>query len=263
MEGWIKIYRKIVENPYYFSEKFTRSQAWIDLLILANHKQGMFYIRGIKIIVKRGQIGWGVERLSQRWKWSRGKVERFLNDLEIENQIVRQKTNATTLISLVNYDLYQEDYKSNRASNNNLNEKTNENAKKFETIKQKDLNKNDNNMKNNENDNNEDEIETLILPFNSKAFEDLWNLLIKEKKWKYKSTAALKLSLEKLSKVDELTAKQMIENTIAGEWQGLFELKEKNSDKKEKNGQQPKSTTTIYGVNEILIERGIDPNCDI
>jgi hypothetical protein len=113
MDGWIKIHRQITENPYYFSEAFTRGQAWVDMLIIANHREGFFYKRGIKVVVSRGQIGYDVDTLSKRWKWSRGKVERFFSELEKDSQIVRQKNNVTTLISIINYDLYQGDDKAN------------------------------------------------------------------------------------------------------------------------------------------------------
>jgi len=48
MEGWIKLHRQITENPLYFSEQFTRCQAWIDMLILANTKDGYFFKKGNK-----------------------------------------------------------------------------------------------------------------------------------------------------------------------------------------------------------------------
>lgn len=31
-KGWIRMYRKSVDDPMYFEEKFTRWQAWCDLL---------------------------------------------------------------------------------------------------------------------------------------------------------------------------------------------------------------------------------------
>lgn len=65
----------------------------------------------------------------------------------------------------------------------------------------------------------------LVLPFNSESFVQVWNVLVKEKKWKKKSAGALQASLELLSKHSEEDAIQMMKNTIAGEWQGLFEIK--------------------------------------
>jgi hypothetical protein len=119
MNGWISIHRKIVENPMWLCEPFTRAQAWIDLLLLANHKDGFIVVRGVRLDVKRGQVGYSIESLRKRWKWSRGKVERFINELESEHQIVKQTGNQTgkqtgkqkkpvsTVISITKYDEYQ------------------------------------------------------------------------------------------------------------------------------------------------------------
>lgn len=107
MDGWIKLYRKITENPLYFSEAFTRLQAWIDLLIIANHDESYIYVRGNKVEIKRGQVGKAQDTLADRWKWSRGKVDRFLKELEKSGQIVRQKNRVMSLISIVNYEVYQ------------------------------------------------------------------------------------------------------------------------------------------------------------
>ena len=122
MSGWIKLYRKITENPLYFSEPFNRSMAWIDMLLIANHSDNYFFKRGIRVEVKTGQIGYDLDSLAKRWKWSRGKVERFILMLENDNQVVRQKTNVTTLISIVNYKEYQCDGKPNDKPNSKPNE---------------------------------------------------------------------------------------------------------------------------------------------
>jgi hypothetical protein len=82
--------------------------------LLANHSENYFFKRGIRVDVKVGQIGYDLDSLAKRWKWSRGKVERFILMLENDNQVVRQKTNVTTLISIVNYKEYQTDDKPNR-----------------------------------------------------------------------------------------------------------------------------------------------------
>lgn len=109
MDGWIKIHRKLANNQMWTSEPFTRSQAWVDLIILANYQDGYFMVRGNRVDVKRGQCGWSVLSLAIRWKWSRGKVERYLNDLQNEQQIVQQKSRLTTLITILKYSEYQGD----------------------------------------------------------------------------------------------------------------------------------------------------------
>lgn len=106
MDGYIKLHRKLFENKYYFKQKFTYSQAWTDLLLLAKEKDDYVQKRGMRIMLKRGQIGEGIETLATRWKWSRGKVKRFINELKTDHQIEHQNIDVTTLISIVNYDKY-------------------------------------------------------------------------------------------------------------------------------------------------------------
>ena len=109
MNGWIKTYRVIQEDPMYFAEPFTRIQAFLDLVLIANHKRTTFFKRGIKITAERGQVIRSEEELAQRWKWSRGKVRRFLVELENDTKIVQQKTRLCNCISIVNYNKYQPD----------------------------------------------------------------------------------------------------------------------------------------------------------
>ena len=104
MEGWIKLHRKISDNRLWTCEPFTRGQAWIDLLLLASHQDSFFYVRGIKINVERGQLAWGEVKLSERWKWSRTKLRKFLKELEKEQQIIQQKNNVMQVVTIVNYD---------------------------------------------------------------------------------------------------------------------------------------------------------------
>lgn len=106
-EGFILLYRQMMESEMWKSEPFTRGQAWVDLLMLANHQDGWFRCRGVRVEVKRGQVGYGAVALGKRWQWSRGKVNRFLKELEMDQQIEQQKNNVTTLISIKKYDEYQ------------------------------------------------------------------------------------------------------------------------------------------------------------
>ena len=107
MSDWLKLYRSIGKSDLWLSEPFTRGQAWVDLLVLANWKPGSIRIRGTKVPLDRGQIGHAERYYCERWQWSRGKVRRFLGELETEQQIVQQKTNVTTVITIVNYEEYQ------------------------------------------------------------------------------------------------------------------------------------------------------------
>ena len=110
LDGWIKLHRQIISHKIWLSEKFTDGQAWIDLLLLANHQAGMVNKRGIRLDVPRGFVGWSELNLGKRWKWSRGKVRRFFVFLIQQNMIetVQQNNKLTTLIKIVNYEQYQD-----------------------------------------------------------------------------------------------------------------------------------------------------------
>ena len=39
-EGWIKLHRKIWENKYWLEpRRFSKAEAWIDIMLLASHKE--------------------------------------------------------------------------------------------------------------------------------------------------------------------------------------------------------------------------------
>lgn len=107
--GYVKLHRMSMENELYFADTFTRMSAWFDLLLLANHKAGKAVIRGNILEVKKGQLAYATKTLASRWKWSRGKVDRFLKYLENEHQIEHQKNSLTTIITIINWDKYQSD----------------------------------------------------------------------------------------------------------------------------------------------------------
>ena len=119
MDGWIKLHRQIIDTDDWLHEPFTRGQAWVDMLLLANHAEGSFRVRGIVVHLTRGQLGWSEETLAKRWKWSRGKVRRFFSELESETvqRIVQQKNNVSSVITILNYDKYQSDDTAERTPN--------------------------------------------------------------------------------------------------------------------------------------------------
>ena len=105
--GYFKFWRKLLHSDLWLSEKFSRGQAWVDLVGLANHKDGYIRVRGNRVEIPRGTVGWSAVRLGKRWRWSRGKVARFLDELETEQQIVQQKNAITSLIKIIKWDDYQ------------------------------------------------------------------------------------------------------------------------------------------------------------
>lgn len=108
-DGYIKLYRQIAENPLWKEKPFTRGQAWVDLLLKANFKDCETYIKGKRVLIKRGQTLRAVENLAYEWGWSPNKVRRFILDLTLQGMIKKIGTPNGTLITIENYETFQDE----------------------------------------------------------------------------------------------------------------------------------------------------------
>jgi len=153
--GWIKLHRQIIDSDDWLHEQFTRGQAWVDMLLLANHAGNSIRVRGIILNIERGQLGWSEERLAKRWKWSRGKARRFFSELESKSvqRIVQQKNNVISVITILNYEKYQ--------SCDTTDDTTDDTPNGHQTDTKRYTNKND---KKNKNDKNVRIIQTFYPP---------------------------------------------------------------------------------------------------
>ena len=102
-KGFIMIDRSILEDDMYFSEKFTRMQAYMDLCLLAAFKSRSFYIRGNKVELQPMQVAKSVRDLADRWQWSVNKVRGYLYELEKGGYIDTQKTSVNQIITIKKY----------------------------------------------------------------------------------------------------------------------------------------------------------------
>ena len=78
----------------------------------------------------------------------------------------------------------------------------------------------------------------VVLPFDSKEFADAWDVWLTErrergtKKYTQRGEQAALHKLQKDSQGDEATAIQMIQESIANSWQGIFPLKNQKNETK-------------------------------
>jgi len=110
--GWIKLWRKSENNdlhPLSEQREFTKWEAWLDLLLLANFKEKWWC--GKKC--QRGELLYSLDWYSKRWKWHRSKVWRFLKHLKKRNAIETVNETQTTRITILNYETYQQDQNAN------------------------------------------------------------------------------------------------------------------------------------------------------
>lgn len=105
-QGWIKIDRAIASH-WVWKEEFSKGQAWVDLLLHANHSDAKVMIKGRIITVKKGQQIRSEVTLSKTWSWSRDRVRRFLSLLRSDEMITTETIQVSTRITICNYSKYQ------------------------------------------------------------------------------------------------------------------------------------------------------------
>lgn len=103
MKGSHPIHRRLLNHWIWQDKPFAKGQAWIDLILLANHHDGTILMGGKPFKLKRGQVFRSRLTLAKRWGWSRGRINRFISVLETEQMIVQQTVQQGTLITLLNY----------------------------------------------------------------------------------------------------------------------------------------------------------------
>lgn len=120
-EGWAKLWRTLMDNPLWLEDTFTKGQAWVDLIMMAKRPDSD----------DPGAVCCSVLYLANRWKWSHGKVTRFLERLKGAGMIIVHKNGHQNgqsngkLLTLAKYGVYQKREKQDGKENGKQNGKEN------------------------------------------------------------------------------------------------------------------------------------------
>lgn len=204
-KGWISVHRTIFNNWLWEDKPFSKGQAWIDLLLLANHSDEKTLLGNELIHVKRGSKVTSLRKLSKRWGWSIKKVNNFLNLLESDNMIVVKRNTKRTAYTIVNYNDYQDEDIDKR----NTKETRGKHAGNTKETRGK-TNNNDNNVNNDlimiDKIRQDKFIKTWNENFNSKINENQFNQSINQLISSYSIDEVLSV-LDKATKSDYLLGK--------------------------------------------------------
>lgn len=118
MEGFVKLHRKILDNPIVCkdAEYFA---VWIYLLLNATHKEIDMIFKGKRTTLQPGQLITGRKSIAKQLSISESKVYRIIKDLKIEQQIEQQSSNKNSLITILNWNKYQINEQQNKQQVNN------------------------------------------------------------------------------------------------------------------------------------------------
>lgn len=156
-QGWIKLYRQIVENDLWSAEKFDKAHAWIDLLLLANHTDKKVIMSNQYVTIDRGSLITSYHKLAERWGWSVKTVSNYFKLLESDEMVHIKSTNRYTQITIANYEYFQakeDDEETQKETQNTHNLPHEGNAEETQRKHKLPTNKNDKNVNNSNNEKN-------------------------------------------------------------------------------------------------------------
>lgn len=141
MAGFVKIYRKILDNPIICKDSDHLS-TWLFLLLSAAHESHDVLFGKDKITLKIGQLITSRKSISDKLGINESKVERILTSFKNEHQIEQQSSSKSRLITILKWGDYQKREQQNEHHLNNI---------RTASEQQVNTNKNDKNEKNEKN----------------------------------------------------------------------------------------------------------------
>lgn len=106
MGGWVKIHRKLLDNPVACKDA-DHLYVWMYLLLKATHEGISAMFKGEKIVLEPGQLITGRKKIALQTGVEESKVKRILELFKSDQQIERVSTNQNSLITIVNWSKYQ------------------------------------------------------------------------------------------------------------------------------------------------------------
>jgi len=135
--GWVKAHRKLIEWEWYDDSKMVH--LYLHCLLKANHKPNKW--RGI--VIESGQFVTSYSKLSCELPMTVQQIRTSLNKLKSTSEVTIKSTSKYSIISITNWDSYQQDNKqtnkqiTNEQQSNNIQVTTNKNEKNDNKDKKK------------------------------------------------------------------------------------------------------------------------------
>lgn len=119
MNGYIKLHRSLLDNPVVMKDS-DHLAVWTYLLLQAAYSDGVSVMfAGRRMKLKPGEFTTGRKRIASELQISESKVQRILKLFESEQQIEQRTDRQCRLISIVNWNKYQQSEQRNEQRVNN------------------------------------------------------------------------------------------------------------------------------------------------
>lgn len=110
--GYVKVPRSVFQSEEWMEKRsFSRFEAMMSLYEQASYTDGrLVHVRGVDVLLQRGQLVASVRKLAERWRWSPSAVDRFLkkardskrDDFRIDVETL--KGTVSSRVTICNYD---------------------------------------------------------------------------------------------------------------------------------------------------------------
>ena len=107
MDGWIKLHRKMLDNPIVLKDA-DHLAIWVYLLLNATHEDYKTLFGGKAFMLHPGQLITGRKKIAKALNINEHKVERVLKLFKIEQQIEQQPKPYGSVITILNWNDYQQ-----------------------------------------------------------------------------------------------------------------------------------------------------------
>jgi hypothetical protein len=155
LNGYVKLFRSLKDWEWYNNKNV--KIVFLDLLLIVNFKDTKW--QGIDI--KRGQVVIGLEKYAKSLGLTIQELRTVFKKLKKTGELTTKSTNKNTIVTLVNFEVYQdEQIENNNQINNQITNEQQTNNKQITNEQQQ-----RNNDKNNNNDKKEKNKYSFIAEF--------------------------------------------------------------------------------------------------
>ena len=117
MEGWVKLYRKLLGSNIFQNEKLLK--VWVWCLLKASYQDGDQLVGMQKVELKSGQFIFGRKKASEELNMSESLVYRYMQFLKDEGNLDITANNKFSVVTIAKWEDYQfQDEKMNSKMNN-------------------------------------------------------------------------------------------------------------------------------------------------
>ncbi len=121
MDGWLKLYRSILDSAVFQDPEVLKVWIWLLCNVAFEQHDTMCY--GKVIHLKPGQIATGRKKIAQCTDLNETKVYRALTALKSLGNIEIKATNKYSIVTVINWDKYQEENGKRTSSEQQTNSK--------------------------------------------------------------------------------------------------------------------------------------------